>query len=699
MFKKFRIIIGEIFFIILAFILMMFISFTFINRTTKEYLITNAENVLNNAALKIEYTFQSPKNILNSFAATIENIINNSCEEDDLYHIIENYMIHMGSYFLFYNENIITPNGFFGYLYINDEFVHITGRGYAYPVQDPSTREWFINARNSDKVVKTLSFPDPLTNNFIIIYSINIFNRDDEWLGVVALRVDMTQLEGTVKNIFVNENGYSTLVYKDSRTIIHHRDEFINKKFDEIETLAHIDFKIIIQERIFYKKFVNYRGESSYIFIKKLYNDWFLTTIVPIKTFSRTSDNLIKILITCCMIFSVIIILILIKIEKERIKAQMENKYKSIFLANMNHEIRTPVNAIMGMSTIGQLSDNIEKKDYCFENITKSSEYLLDIINDILDISKIEANKLELYPHEFIFKQMIQRIININQNRISDKKQILEIDIDENIPVLIGDEQRISQVILNLLSNAIKFTPNEGKITISAKLLSKENDLCVIQTSVSDTGIGLTDDQKGKLFKSFHQADKDTYKKFGGTGLGLAISKHIIEMMNGVIWVESEPKKGSTFIFIVKMKEGNPDNIIEKREEILNVNLEKSRILIVEDIEINREIIATLLEPTGVKIDMAENGQIAIDMFINDPERYNLILMDVHMPEVDGLTATKIIRKLDINKAKTIPIIAMTANVFKENITECLEAGMNDHLGKPIDLAEVIKKLKLYLLI
>jgi signal transduction histidine kinase/DNA-binding response OmpR family regulator/ABC-type amino acid transport substrate-binding protein len=513
--------------------------------------------------------------------------------------------------------------------------------------------------------------------------------------------------------------------------------------------------------------------------------------------------------------------------------AEAASRAKGDFLANMSHEIRTPMNAIIGMTTIGKAASDIERKNYSLTKIGDASNHLLGIINDILDMSKIEANKFELSPAEFNFEKMLQRVVNVITFRVGEKEQSLTVHIDGAIPhTLIGDDQRLAQVITNLLSNAVKFTPDHGSITLDADFVKEENGLCSIQVKVKDTGIGISKEQQSNLFHSFQQAESSTTRKFGGTGLGLAISKRIVEMMGGKIWIESELGKGSTFVFIVqvrrgreekrsllspnmnwknirilvvdddsetrnyfaeiaqsfniycdtasggdeavslieqkgaydiyfvdwkmpgmngmelthKIKESNPDNSVvimisatewsvieaeakaagvdkflpkplfpssvadvineclgvdslpaEKTQPQIDGIFEGYHLLLAEDVEINREIIQTILEPTRLTFDCAENGIEALRMFSEAPGKYDMIFMDVQMPEMDGYEATRKIRALDIPKAKQIPIIAMTANVFREDIDRCFEAGMNGHVGKPLDFDDVLSVLHKYL--
>ncbi|MCL2130617.1 MAG: response regulator, partial [Treponema sp.] len=477
------------------------------------------------------------------------------------------------------------------------------------------------------------------------------------------------------------------------------------------------------------------------------------------------------------------------------------------------------------------------------DKVMDASTHLLGVINDILDMSKIEANKFELSPAEFSFEMMLHRVANFINYRIEEKKQKLTVHIDPSIPnFLVGDDQRIAQVITNLLANAVKFTPEGGAVSLETKFLGQENrpgtegSLCTLKISIIDTGIGISAEQQKRLFESFQQAENSTARKYGGTGLGLSISKSIVEMMGGRIWVNSEAGKGSVFSFTLQVKRGqekqkrlneavnlgdirimaldnDPDILIQFREimqgfgiscdtainpaeahhlikkngpyniyfidskvqginclelaeifkakikrpgeaivimispaewkeieddakkagidkflskplfpsiimdlinEVLGVKrqVEKKnemdisglftghRIMLVEDVEVNREIVQELLSPTNLQIDCAANGLEAVRMFAEAPEKYGMIFMDVHMPELDGYEATRRIRKIEARlhpELKRIPIVAMTANVFREDTEKCLNAGMDDHVGKPLDFNLVLDKLHQYL--
>ena len=304
---------------------------------------------------------------------------------------------------------------------------------------------------------------------------------------------------------------------------------------------------------------------------------------------------------------------------------------------------------------------------------------------------------------------MLQSVMSVINFRVEEKQQIFLIYVDDRIPqYVIGDAQRLAQVIMNLLSNAVKFTPEGGKIYFDVSLIDEKDGICELRLTVTDTGIGISPEQQKRLFHAFEQAESGISRKFGGTGLGLSISKRIVELMNGKIWAESELGKGSQFIFTVKIKRSENGSVLLTRKEDTvpyeGYEAEQKKVfpgrkvLVAEDVEINREILIALLEDTELIIDCAENGKEAVEMITAEPEKYDLVLMDMQMPEMDGLEATRIIRNLHLQRERKLPIIAMTANVFKSDIEECLAAGMDGHIGKPLKLSEVLSCLQKYLI-
>jgi signal transduction histidine kinase len=388
----------------------------------------------------------------------------------------------------------------------------------------------------------------------------------------------------------------------------------------------------------------------------------------------------------------------LINARREVEKAQASNLAKSRYLSHMSHEIRTPMNAIIGMAKVAKQSEDSAKKDECMNKINDASQHLLGIVNQILDMSKIETETFELHIHAFDFAKMINEATNLIDVRAEEKRIEFVVRLDESLPsVFVSDELRLAQVIINLLSNAVKFTPDGGKIILSAKQMPAG----CLRVEVCDNGAGMPKEQQESLFDSFEQV-KRAATQLGSAGLGLAISKRIVEKMNGRIWVESELGQGSRFFFEVmpealeeeeNLSSAQPNNDLEFPQPFLG-----KKILVVEDIEINREIFCALLDGTGLHIDTAENGKEALNKIAdctNGGNTYDLVFMDIRMPEMDGLEATRQIRNREAKErhAPRCPIVAMTANVFTDDVKQCLAAGMDDHIGKPIDRRIIFEKL------
>ncbi|MDL2232706.1 response regulator [Ruminococcaceae bacterium OttesenSCG-928-L11] len=416
------------------------------------------------------------------------------------------------------------------------------------------------------------------------------------------------------------------------------------------------------------------------------------------RTYSEAEEGILRsasLLIATCMLRNEATLSLL----QARDAANSSARAKSDFLSNMSHEIRTPLNAIIGMATIANKTEDIARIRDCLVKIDVASNQLLSLINDILDMSKIESGKMELSREPFNLHAALQNVRSIVGVRAAEKDLQLSLSIAPDVPVaVLGDEMRLSQILLNLLSNAVKFTPNNGRISLSIQLLDRAEGRCTLAVEVRDNGIGITEDAQKRLFQAFEQAESNTSRKYGGTGLGLAISRRIARLMDGDIFVESTAGKGSCFTvrFVMETVDEGALKPIHTEQDARN-DFSGSTILLAEDIEINREIIVALLDDTGLCVEWVENGKQAVDAFAAEPSRYALILMDVFMPVMDGLEATRAIRRLPLSQAATIPIVAMTANAFKEDIDRCLDAGMNNHVAKPIDVGVLLEVLSQYL--
>jgi len=823
----------QLLFTAFAFLLMVVLSHFFVYRIVLDDIARSTEIVFNHVQIQINSDLTKTQAALGGFAQTVRSMILNGEGADK----IINYTVEISDFLRSSENNGLTISGLYGYIEkYPDGPVFINGFDMAAPDgYSPENRPWYTAAIElGGDIAETPPYHDIITNENILTYSCAIYDDKGVRLGVVCVDVLIDQIGKTVVGTALTKDGYGFLLAHDMTVLAHPEQKFIGIKLPNKDIpLSDLVNEIKEKGEVSGVDLKNWKGEDTIAFVKKLPNGWYVGLLALKKLYYGKVRTMALTLSALGFALATVLIMVLIRLDAARNKSDMDSRHKSAFLANMSHEIRTPMNAIIGMTTLGKSASDIERKDYCFMKIEDASNHLLGVINDILDMSKIEANKFELSPVEFDFEKMLERVVNVLNFRVDQKQQNFSVHIDSSIPhTLIGDEQRLAQVITNLLWNAVKFTPEKGSINLTVRLAEEEDGLCTLQISVNDTGIGISAEQQARLFRSFEQAESSTTRKYGGTGLGLAISKSIVEMMGGTISVQSEPGKGSTFIVTIKVKRGtnrkqgllsanlnlnnirimavddDPDILLYFRDitqrfgvycdtaisskealallekngaydiyfvdwkmpdmdgiqlarelkkhpsensvvimisaaewssiaqeaknagiekflskpllpstianainESLNIDKQKSdktlpditgifagrRILLAEDVDINREILQTLLEPTQLEIYCAENGQEAVRMFSEAPDKYELIFMDVQMPKMDGYEATKRIRALDIQAAKEIPIIAMTANVFKEDIERCLMSGMNSHVGKPLNIEEVLEKLRSYL--
>jgi len=379
------------------------------------------------------------------------------------------------------------------------------------------------------------------------------------------------------------------------------------------------------------------------------------------------------------------------ELEEASRAAERANSAKSTFLAMMSHEIRTPINGVIGLAHLALKSDPTSKQRDYLSKILSSANALSGVINDVLDVSKIEAGKLEIEQTEFSLDDVLDNVSAVVGQKIEDKKLALTLRVDPVPGSLIGDPLRLGQVLINLVNNALKFT-EEGAIVLASKVVEKSDSRVTLEFQVSDTGIGMSTEQMSRLFRPFTQADESTTRKYGGTGLGLSICKRVVELMGGDIRVASEPNKGSTFSFTVDVgyvshASGPSAEVVADSSEVRR-SLDGARVLVAEDNEINLQITTELLRGVGVRVDTATNGARAVERVRSSLEDggdglYDAVLMDIQMPEMDGYEATRVIRA--DARFRDLPIIGLTAHVMVEELQRCVDVGMNGHVAKPID--------------
>ena len=392
------------------------------------------------------------------------------------------------------------------------------------------------------------------------------------------------------------------------------------------------------------------------------------------------------------------------ELEFAREAAETANRTKSSFLFNMSHDIRTPMNAILGFANMAKkYSDDKEKVEECIDKVQTSGTHLLGLINDILDMARIESGKIEIEVEPIDVREAADRLTTILGDLARDKDIKLSVSLEDvENPYVYLDELHVNQILLNIISNAVKYTENGGKVDILIKeMLSSDKERAHYRFVISDTGIGMTEEFLDHVFDSFERDKNEALAGIQGTGLGMSITKRLVDIMHGNIEVESTLGEGSTFTVDLEFKkyEGDFEALVtaeaEQEQEATEITLDGKRILLVDDNELNREIASEILAETGAVIEEAEDGVEAFDKVRNsEPGYYDIVLMDVQMPRMNGYESTKAIRALENEELANIPIIAMTANAFDEDREDALEAGMNEHIAKPIDVVKLFDCLR-----
>ena len=568
----------------------------------------------------------------------------------------------------------------------------------------PQNRPWYTGAiQNKEGVFLTEPYLDAHTGVMCISFSRRLVDSHGDFYGVFAMDLELSRITDHIDKASIDNQGYGVLISDNLHIIYHHDKSLIGISITDIGGYSRIS-ELLVTGQIISVEQVEIDGHSSIAFFRTIFSGWHVGIIAPANIYN---NQVLKMVIVLCVLGLILLGMlgyIFVKIMNEKVRSDEESIHKRLFVERVSHELRTPVNAILSLSDIAKNTEDNLKRVYCLDKIHDASHYLLGIITETLDMSKIEAGDLEINRTDFAVTELMNRVTAIFGYDIAQKHQELNINIGARVPqAIVSDMQLLTQVLTNLLGNAYKYTPSGGRIGMSVEVVGNDGEELTLRFSVTDNGAGIPQEEISQMLDP---AAYSSAKLFGSAGLGLAISQHIVTKMGGEIWAESEPGEGSRFIFDLKVLKGKIADEVElrnvraKTDEVVKVTKFPGKcILLAEDIEINREIVIELLRDTEVTIECAENGREAVAMFNEEPDKYDLIFMDIQMPEMDGYTATAKIREMGTVQARNIPIVAMTANVFKEDAEHCIKAGMNGHIGKPIHLNEVLLAMQEFIIL
>ncbi|MBP5292050.1 MAG: response regulator [Lachnospiraceae bacterium] len=591
------------------------------------------------------------------------------------------------------------------YGWINGEYCD--GDGWV-PDDDyvPTERPWYLETMADDSDVTFVKpYLDDQTKTVLTTMALCL----SDGVSVIAMDVNLSRIQDITGEIAqLTPGGYGIVLDKDGRVIAHSDANELGKSYlEESGTLGAALVKKLYGSQS--NEFeLGFGGERYMVFVEEIEGGWLSLSLVNTKAVYGPLVVILSMMVLLTVL-EVVVFIAVIRNQSEKNRAiasaeaaQSANRAKSLFLSRMSHEIRTPINAIIGLVSIVLRDESIsERTRDGLSKIGASARHLLSLVNDILDMSRIESGKTALKEQQFSLKEFIEEINIIVGGQCEEKGLRFVCKEDESLDeYYVGDNLKLKQIIINILGNSVKFTDPPGVITFTVEQTRQKDNKATLCFTMEDTGIGMDKDYIPKLFDAFTQEDARNTTRYGGSGLGMAITKSYTDMMGGDIKVESEKGVGSKFTVSVTLEQVHdvkPQKALEDGSPIEDeeISLAGLHVMIVEDQELNAEVLHDLLDLEDVSSEWARNGQVAIELFERNEEgHYDAIFMDMRMPVMDGLAATRAIRMLKRPDAASIPIIALSANAFEEDVRQCLEAGMNEHLSKPVDLDRLKDSLK-----
>ena len=586
------------------------------------------------------------------------------------------------------------------YGWINGEY--LDGEGWV-PDADyvPVERPWYVETIADDS---DITFVKPYLDVQTRTILTTVARKLSDGKSVIALDITLKRIQEITEEIAEQTPDSFGIVLDDKGQVIAHSNASeLGKNYLEEEGTP----GAILADRLFHgngKQFELGLNKQTYmVFAEEIEGGWLSISLINTKVFYQPLKIILFFLVLLTVLEAIVFIVVLYNLSEKNLalasaqEAHDASRAKSRFLSRMSHEIRTPINAIIGLDSIALHDESISPRTRDELNkIGTSARHLLSIVNDILDMSRIESGRMELKEEIFSFQEFLDQINIIVNGQCQEKGlRFVQNRTTELEDYYKGDSLKLKQVIINILGNSVKFTDPPGEITFLVGQTHLTSDKAEILFTMKDTGIGIDKEYLPRLFDAFSQEDTDNTSRYGGSGLGMAITRSFVEMMEGDIQVESEKGVGTTFFVTVNLGRVQESELLpEKKEEEAQTeaSLEGLHVLIAEDQEMNAEVLADLLDLEEITSEWARDGSQAVDLFARSEKgHFDAILMDMRMPVMDGLAATRNIRSLERSDAASIPIIALSANAFEEDVKQCLQAGMNAHLSKPVDI-DLLKK-------
>ncbi|MCL2479702.1 MAG: ATP-binding protein, partial [Treponema sp.] len=699
---------GQVLVVILAFAVMVYSTYILMSSIVRADTRREAEQSLSITQAEIETDLTTQKTVLEVFSQILGGMVQRGESLTRLQESIND----LNRFIQIYDSNIPDYRGIFGYF----ETIP-TGAVYMDSTQRvlskdfvPTDNEWYKDAvAASGVIIQTSPYFDPSTGSCLLTYACAIYDTNDQRLGVIGINVLLDQTREYVIDTGLENGGYGFLLDSQLQVISHPFVYGVGYKLINTDAgLAALSDDLLANKRITEQKIRDYRNNDVIVFVRQLESGWFLGITVPFFTYYQNVNKMLFRLILLGLILGAALSAMLLYISFKKKLSDTKNQQKSNFLATVSHEIRTPLNVILGITEIQLQGETLSVDEReSFAKIQNSGDLLLGIINDILDLSRIEAGKMEMVPVKYEVTSMINDVIQLNKLRFDNKPIEFKPLVDEKIPsVLIGDELRIKQILNNLLSNAYKYT-ERGEVIFSSAVEYPKGAVAshvMLVFRVSDTGQGMSPEQLKNLFDEYSRFNLEANRLTEGTGLGMSITRKLLNLMGGKISVESTVGKGTTVTVHIPQRNTGigvsgmlgremADNLQQfridsaahiKMAQINRDPMSYGSVLIVDDVESNLFVAKGLMAPYGLAIDTAISGFQAIEK-IKSGKRYDIIFMDHMMPKMDGIEATRIIRGLGYSN----PIVALTANALTGQADIFLANGFDGFISKPIDIRQL----------